>query len=761
MHIDLIGYVNIIIGFINFILAILVYRANSRKRSNGAYSLCTLTMAFWSWGLFFYDNPLILSSSFWLKIVYVLAYLMALTQLNFIAEFNEKIDRRKIKLFLLLVLPLFFYGLYLLIVKDNIILNTFKAPISGVTIATMSKEYVIYAIPIFLTLSFLFFLHIKEWRQYSGLKKKQSFYYLIGGIFMVLPLLVLDFILPFSFGVTKYYRLSTLGNIFWAGIMAYSIYNTRFLDVRLVVGRLLNFLFRLFFVTVFLFFFVQLLELEELLSPSSDLSLLIIISFVFLLVYDLAVSRVETFIRNRYVYSKYDPAEELQKFTSANAKELDLKKVLENTSNVIGRSVKPQFISIIVFDKKNMNIITQEERGVKLSNFIEAKEFLQTWDNLNSNPVLVLSEMQEDISTGKEIIDNRKSSIMNFMNNHNIEIVFPLELQSNEEAILILGQKADNTLYSTGDMDFLNGIAKNTNISVERAILYSELSNFNVTLAQKVNNQTRELKLKITELEEARRKERDMLDIMGHELRTPATIAKLNIDFMNKYVDTNPKEYKKYLDRVKNSVENEIRLINSLLTSAKLEGEKVNINRERLSLKEVIEHAVNTYAYDAQNKGLKIIQDIDENTPDAYADSVRVTEVMDNLLSNAIKYTEEGSIIIQTTHTSDHVQINIIDSGMGIPVEEMPKLGTKFHRVENYIEGGQRYRVVRPGGTGLGLYVVFALVEQMGGKVWVKSELGKGTTFSFTLPVYTGQRADIVDAKTKDMYKRYGLKKEE
>ena len=226
-------------------------------------------------------------------------------------------------------------------------------------------------------------------------------------------------------------------------------------------------------------------------------------------------------------------------------------------------------------------------------------------------------------------------------------------------------------------------------------------------------------------MEEARRKERDMIDIMGHELRTPATIVKLNAELLEKYIESNPENFKKYLDRIQNSIENEIRLIDTLLSSAKLEGQKIEMNKERVSVPEQIEVVLHGYEYQAEAKGLKLISDIDEDTKDVYADKVRVGEIIDNLVSNAIKYTDEGSIIVKTESTDDHVKVSVIDTGKGIPEEEIPKLGTKFHRIEHYISGEDGFNIVRPGGTGLGLYVVYALVEMMGGKIWVDTEVGK------------------------------------
>lgn len=753
-----VGLLTAFIGIINLTLGVLVLNSNSAKDLNRAYFFCTFTMALWSFFLYLYGKPLFLTSEFWLKMVYLASYLMAISQLLFVVKFNSISDTKKFFRIILLLSPLLIYGFYLLIIKDSVILSVGLE--DGIVVASMGKDYIMYSLPIFLMLFLMFYMHIVEIKNYVGVKRRQAIHYVLAGIFMIVPLLIFDFVLPISFNNTFFYHYSTIGNIFWAGIIAYSIYNARFLDVRIVVGNVLIFLFRSFYLFLFALGIAYLMNSGLFGAGNMESFLLTIIyCLTAAVLFNFLDKKFEKFVIEKFVYAKYNPIDELQRFTRLNAEELELSKILGIMSSIVESTVKPEFFSILIFDRKELNLIAQESKCMNESALAEIKNLLQDWENLNSNPILILSEMSIHESSGKEAIDVRKHRIKDFMERHKIETIIPFSIESDVDGILILSQKGDRSLYNSGDIDFLEGIVKNAGVSVERSLLYSELKSFNINLQEQISKQTGELQVKISELEEARRKERDMIDIMGHELRTPIAIAKLNVQLMKKYTDTNPPEYKKYLDRLVNSVENEIRLINALLTSAKLEGERVELHRERVSTSEVIEDVIHAYQYDAKSRGIKLIQDVDEDTPDVFADRVRVQEVLDNLLNNAVKYTKEGSVILQTTYTKDHVQINIIDSGIGIPKEELASLGTKFHRVGNYIRKDSGPEIVRPGGTGLGLFVVFSLVEQMGGKIWVKSQEGKGTTFSFTLPVYSGQKADVIDSKTKDQYKKLGFKK--
>ena len=252
-----------------------------------------------------------------------------------------------------------------------------------------------------------------------------------------------------------------------------------------------------------------------------------------------------------------------------------------------------------------------------------------------------------------------------------------------------------------------------------------------------------------------------MIDIMGHERRTPATVVKLNVELLQKYVDSNPEEFKRHLGRIKDAIENEIKLINTLLSSAKLEGSKVEINSEEVDVLMEIDMCIHGHEREAKEKKLKIVNKVKKRTPPIYADKARIIEILNNLLDNAIKYTEKGSVTVKTEYDKQGVTVSIEDTGQGIPKDELSKLGTKFYRVGNYIEGKNwdPVDIVRPGGTGLGLYVTFSLVKLMKGKIWVESKLGKGSKFLFTLPIYRGQNEKRSKKISLNMFERLGLKK--
>jgi signal transduction histidine kinase len=154
----------------------------------------------------------------------------------------------------------------------------------------------------------------------------------------------------------------------------------------------------------------------------------------------------------------------------------------------------------------------------------------------------------------------------------------------------------------------------------------------------------------------------------------------------------------------------------------------------------------------AESKGLELINEIPDEEILLIADRIRIQQVLDNLVSNALKYTKYGKVTIKLEQSDDTVTMSVTDTGEGISAEDLNKLGQKFFRVKNFVKSegklGDR-QIVRPGGTGIGLYVVFQLVKAMQGKIEVTSQLGEGSTFSVILPRYSPEKLQNMLSITK------------
>ena len=239
-------------------------------------------------------------------------------------------------------------------------------------------------------------------------------------------------------------------------------------------------------------------------------------------------------------------------------------------------------------------------------------------------------------------------------------------------------------------------------------------------------------------LKELDKMKSDFVSNVSHELRTPLTAIKGSVDNMLDGLtgDLNEKQTR-YLTRIKSNTDRLARLINDLLDLSRIEA-GVNLKPAKLSLLTIASEIAESLRPVAAEKLIEIEIDSPHNDICAWADPDRVSEVLTNLLGNSIKFTPvNGKIILSlSAHADDWVQVSVVDNGPGIPSEEAMRIFDKFYQVTKT----DKQKAM---GTGLGLSIAKALVERHGGKIWVESEPGKGSTFSFTLPAAQPPKFDL------------------
>ncbi|MHB8362772.1 MAG: sensor histidine kinase, partial [Patescibacteria group bacterium] len=308
-----------------------------------------------------------------------------------------------------------------------------------------------------------------------------------------------------------------------------------------------------------------------------------------------------------------------------------------------------------------------------------------------------------------------------------VDLILPIKSGNNILCLILLGKKKSGDPYYTNDVKILLQLRVQIAIFITNLRLYKEVLNFNNELEGKVKEATIELNKKNTELKKANedlasldKLKDDLLSIASHELRTPATIVKGNAYMAKDLVDElkiklKGKEYRddmerldRYTSRTVESIENEIRIVNTLLEASRLGKTDITILPEYIDISSMIESQLIGFGRDAESKGLKIEYKDRGIKHQVFADKTRIEEVLGNLISNAIKYSEKGTIVISTDEDGKELTVHIKDQGIGIASDDIPNLFQKFHRLNNYTgdPNDPRYLLVRPGGTGLGLYVV-------------------------------------------------------
>lgn len=258
-----------------------------------------------------------------------------------------------------------------------------------------------------------------------------------------------------------------------------------------------------------------------------------------------------------------------------------------------------------------------------------------------------------------------------------------------------------------------------------------------------VAERTKKLWEAVRELRHLDKMKTDFFTSISHELRTPLTsvlgFSKIirkqfeekiipHLNEANGQITASKKQIVKDLDIILSEGKRLTSMINNLLDLAKLEEGAATWKMERISIQEVFKRATTTTQPMVKEKGLSLHIESDDGFPSIVGDKDRLTQVLVNLIANAVKFTDEGVITCRLIVSDQELIVSVIDNGIGVPHDERDKLFEKYHQVKKADPMDVN------SGTGLGLAICKQIVEYHKGRIWVESELGKGSTFSFTLP---------------------------
>jgi len=270
-----------------------------------------------------------------------------------------------------------------------------------------------------------------------------------------------------------------------------------------------------------------------------------------------------------------------------------------------------------------------------------------------------------------------------------------------------------------------------------------ELEQHQDSLEGLVEKRTNELLVAKKLAEQANHTKGQFLANMSHEIRTPMN-AILGLAELTLLEDNLSEQAKSHQKDILQSVDALLEIINNILDFSKIESGQLSLEQINFSILDSINETINIFKYKAQEKSLKLIVNVDKNIPPyVVGDITRFRQILVNLLGNAIKFTDKGSVTLNCnlTDAPDLLKFSVIDTGIGIAKENHHKIFENFSQADNSTTR-------QFGGTGLGISIVKTLTEMMGGKVWLESELGQGSTFHFTLKLPKSNDDHI--AKVKD-----------
>ncbi len=266
--------------------------------------------------------------------------------------------------------------------------------------------------------------------------------------------------------------------------------------------------------------------------------------------------------------------------------------------------------------------------------------------------------------------------------------------------------------------------------------LYAQVSRHAENLAAKVKERTSELEETNRELENASRHKSEFLANMSHELRTPlnAIIGYTELIEDKIYGEVSEK-IGDVIERVEQNGRHLLLLINDILDLSKIEAGQLTLSLDDYSMDDVVHTVITGVEPLAVEKNLALTTSLGDHLPVARGDEQRITQALMNLVGNAIKFTDAGEVKVQVETSNGSFLVSVSDTGVGIAKADQEKIFEEFQQAD-----GSDTR--RQGGTGLGLAITRRMIEMHGGRIWVESNLGEGSTFWLSFPVRVDQQAE-------------------
>lgn len=221
-----------------------------------------------------------------------------------------------------------------------------------------------------------------------------------------------------------------------------------------------------------------------------------------------------------------------------------------------------------------------------------------------------------------------------------------------------------------------------------------------------------------------------VVSIISHQLKTPLSAIKGYLEVLiSEDVGGLNQKQKEYLKSALKNTQKMVELAADFLDISQIEESGIRLKPELFSLETIVKAAAEEYYFLAKAKNCNLVFEIEEKLPLLYIDILKIKQAVSNMMGNAIAYNvKKGKVIISAAKKGDEVLFCCKDTGIGILEEEREKIFTKFYRSEEAI-------ILSPTGSGLGLFISKAIIEESGGRIWFESEYGKGSVFCFSLPI--------------------------
>ena len=729
----------IITTAINLGWGLLIFFQGKKKKPNLIFSSVVFSVVLWSVSMIGYrsSEKYILE---WCRLLYVAAILIPLAFLYFNFIFPEGKKANKYLSFLI-SLPAIVL-IFLTVFTGLIISDAFR--IEGaenkIIFGTWYLLYVLYIIGYF---AWSFLILISNQKKYVGIVRAQSRYIYIGAASASTVAMITNLLLPwYNMFVVNW--LGQVATFLWVSFTSYAIIKYRLMDIRIVVRKTVIYLLSAGFVFVMFYLITWMYDVIFGSVFNNGAYLLgLIISPLFVLLFAWLNIKIKGFANKYLFFSLYSNQETIAKLTDELTNSIDLSKIVDSIVSCIKNAMQLDRAGILLIDQTGgtikykiaMVIGFNENNGISLVQ----DNFLTRQLEKTQKP-LVRDEMQmfEKDSISKE----EKQSFRQLSDNMKYieaSLCLPMIISNKLIGIVVLGSKVSGDAYTKEDLELLTTLSKQAAIAVDNARLYKEVQDFNKTLQQKVDEQTKNIK-EAYDMEKQAHEELKLLDqnktefmmITQHHLRTPLSVNAGFLDLLlNGQFGRIPAKIKNVILEVQESTQKEINVVNELLDVSSYQLGKDIIRLDpNIDVENLIDETLKDLRAEAENKGIYLKYTKEGAIPKIPSDRTKLKLALTNIIDNCIKYTIEGGVTVNLKSENSKLLITVRDTGVGIPKELIPNLFNQtFHRSEQ----AQKMFAI---GKGIGLFLSGKIIDGHHGKIWAESEgEGRGSTFHIELPV--------------------------
>ncbi len=710
------GTVVLLVGFFNLVLGVLVLSRNPKKSINQSFFVICFSFFVWCFALHFYEHPLYFSSLFWVRLVYLAAVIYMSTTLLFSfvfpsVSFKVALVYAKIYMFLYVL-----FSVWLLYFTKWWVIGVVIDPVKGLQTILHTQGYIVWILATWVNFLWIAINFIIKGKTASRYQKQQLSYLWIGYILFGIAVTISDGVIPLAWHDTSYFYLSAVTNLFFSGLVGYIILKHRFLDIKLVLARSVSFtilLIILGLLYVVAFFGVGNLFASGTSSLSSQEAVLVYTLLSLVIAFTLGPLRVflESTTDKIFYKGRYNSQDLLHSFSQTIATTPTFSNLTYRLLEVIEKEMRISKVFFAIMRNENLYLAESEhqENGLNISS--TDVERLQS-----ESSAILIDEIPDGITR-------------TLMEKNGISLIVPLRTRENYVGLLLLGEKKSGEMYFNMDIDVLEIAGPEFAVALQNAERFEEINQFNITLQEEVKVATAELRdanKRLTKLDELKD---EFISIASHDLRAPLANTKGYVWLaVNDIADLSPKA-KEHLSKALESTERSISLVNDMLDVSRIEAGRMELNIAKFNVGKLIESVKEELEVPAKDKKVVINVCCNEDVV-VMADENKVHQVLGNLVGNAIKFTKNGGLVtISLKDLEKAVEISVADTGVGVKADDIGKLFTKFGRI-----GNETSSVPVITGTGLGLYICKSIVELFGGKIWVTSEVGKGSIFTFTIP---------------------------